>query len=240
MSVGEKTAERSFASKLSDYLQNADYKIAASGKDRKDVYKLRYQCYLKEKAILPNIDEQFVDDYDAMDNCWVFGIHVDGKLASAIRFHLISPNTAYGPAMDVFPDIVRPMIAKGMTIIDPTRLVVDQSVSKTHPELPFATMRVACMASEYFNADYCLATVRGEHQAFYRRVFDFKPICEPRPYPTLLKPIALLAGDMSKVRDKVAQRYPVFVSSFTERRMLLEQPKSEIELADYYRQTATA
>lgn len=240
MRVETKQSQKSFAHKLSDYLQDADYKIAATKKDRDEIYSLRYECYLKEKAIRENSERKFTDDYDELDNCWVFGIHVDGKLTSSIRFHQISPSKPYGPAMDVFPDIVRPMIAQGMTIIDPTRLVVDQSASKLHPELPFATMRVACMASEYFNANYCLATVRSEHQAFYRRVFDFKPLCKPRPYPTLLKPIALLAGDMKAVRDKVAERYPVFVSSFTERRMLFEQPKSAEEIFDFYKSVASA
>lgn len=232
--------KRSFSNRLSDYLQDADYRIAATNLDRGQIFGLRYKCYVREEAILPNAQKRFKDDYDDMDNCWIFGVHVENKLVSSIRFHTISPSKSYGPAMDVFPDIVRPMIARGMTIIDPTRLVVDPIASKLHPELPFATMRVACMASEHFKANYCLATVRAEHQAFYKRVFDFKPICEPRPYPTLLKPIALLAGDMAKVRDRVAERYPIFVSSFTERRLLLEQPKSEHEILSLNQPAASA
>lgn len=230
MSVGQKTDGLSFSKRLNGYLQDVDYRVAASTEDRERIFRLRYKAYLKEGAIRPNADETFHDAYDDLDNCWIFGIHMDGKLVSSIRFHVISRQARKGPALDVFPDIVAPMLDKGYTIIDPTRLVVDEQASKLHPELPYVTMRVACMASEYFEARYCLATVRREHQAFYQRIFRFEKVCEPRPYPTLLTPISLVAGDMARVRDDVAERYPIFVSSFTERRMLFEQPKSENEL----------
>lgn len=231
MSVGTSSGERGFLKKLNGYLQDADYRVAARSQDRNEIYHLRYREYLREGAILPNTEQLFTDDYDQLDNCWLFGVHMDGRLVSSIRFHVISPDTPRGPALDVFPDVVMPMIEQGLTVIDPTRLVVDQSASRLYPELPYVTMRVACMASEYFEARYCLATVRSEHRAFYQRIFRFEKVCEPRHYPTLLKPISLLAGNMAKVRDDVAERYPIFVSSFTERRMLFEQPKSEEELA---------
>lgn len=233
MSVGIEGRERSFSRRLSDYLQDVDYRVAATDAEREAIYRLRYQCYLKEEAILPNRSQRFKDDYDDFGNCWIFGIHMGDRLVSSIRFHVLSPETPAGPASDVFPDIVRPMIENGLTVIDPTRLVVDHEMSRQYPELAYVTMRIACMASEHFEAAFCLATVRAEHQAFYRRIFNFVPVCEPRPYPTLLKPISLLAGDMAKVRDEVAERYPIFASSFTERRMLFEQPKSEKELAAF-------
>ena len=232
MSIVEVEDKKPFVKRLNGYLQDADYRVAASRAERRAIFHLRYESYLREGAIHPNRDEMFRDDYDEMDNCWLFGVHMDGRLVSSIRFHAVSPGNPKGPAVDVFPDVVKPMIEAGITVIDPTRLVVDQTASKLYPELPYVTMRVACMASEYFEAKYCLATVRAEHRAFYQRIFRFEKVCEPRPYPALLKPISLLAGDMARVRNDVADRYPVFASSFTERRMLFEQPKSESELAE--------
>jgi hypothetical protein len=65
-----------------------------------------------------------------------------------------------------------------------------------------------------------LATVRAEHQAFYRKVFGHRLICEPRHYPSLSKPICLMALDYALARDRVAERNPFFRSTFFERRML--------------------
>jgi hypothetical protein len=65
-----------------------------------------------------------------------------------------------------------------------------------------------------------LATVRVEHQAFYRRVFGHRVICDARHYPSLTKPISLMALDYPTARDRVLQRNPFFRSSLFERRML--------------------
>lgn len=232
MSVGSLSNARPFAQRLSGYLQDADYRVASSEADREAIFRLRYRAYLREGAIEPNPQQRFTDSYDDMDNCWMFGIHLDDRLVSSIRFHVISPEQPRGPAYDVFPDIIRPMIQDGQTVVDPTRLVVDRAMTELYPELPYVTIRAAFMAAEYYEAEYMLATVRKEHQAFYRRFFGFKQLCEPRPYPTLLKPISLLAANMPLQRDTVVERYPIFLSSYTERRMLFEQPRVDVDMME--------
>ena len=212
----------SFATKLLRYLQEADYKLADSASERQEIYRLRYDAYRREGVIDENRSRMFYDAYDSFDNCWIFGVFLDEKLASSIRFHVLSPENRKGPALDVFPDIVSPMLDKGMTLIDPTRLVASVEASRKYPEISFMAMRIACMAYEYFNADYCLVTVRKEHVAFYKRVFKAKMFCEPRPYPLLKSPICLLCLDVRDFREEITRRYPIFESSFTERRMIFE------------------
>jgi hypothetical protein len=120
----------------------------------------------------------------------------------------------------VFPDQLAPEIAAGRTIVDPTRFVIDRASSRAHPQLSYVTVRLAWLAAEFFTADLLLATVRVEHQAFYARVFGHRPVCEARPYPSLTKPISLMACDYPARRDQVLRRYPFFRSAFFERRML--------------------
>ena len=43
-----------------------------------------------------------------------------------------------------------------------------------------------------------------------------------RPYPTLAKPICLMAVDFRKVRDSVLRRYPFLESTAEERRAIFE------------------
>ncbi len=229
-----------FIERLNGYLQDADYRVASSASDREHLFKLRYQCYRRENTILENAEGRFTDDYDRMDNCWLFGVHLNGRLVSSIRFHIISPEAPKGPAFDVFPDIVPPMVAAGKTIVDPTRLVVDRPMTELYPELPYVTIRAAFMAAEYFDAEFMLATVRQEHQAFYKRLFGFKELCEPRPYPMLLKPISLLAANMPLQRDDVVGKFPIFLSSYTERRMLFEQNNLENEMDTFFPYAANA
>ena len=85
------------------------------------------------------------------------------------------------------------------------------------------TVRLGSMAGVYFQADYGLAIVRPEHQAFYRRVFLQETWCEPRLYPGLVKPVGLMAAHFPTVRERVLARYPFLRSSGFERRMLFER-----------------
>lgn len=213
-----------FAIRLLELLQKFDYRIAQSNADKEEIYRLRYNSYLREGAINSNSSALFNDVYDEFDNCWILGIYLGDKLASSLRLHVISPQCPTGPAMDVFPDIVGPMIHdQGLTLIDPTRFVADFEVAEEYPEIPFLTLRTVFMAVDYFKAEISLATVRKEHAAFYHRVFASEVLSEPRPYPSLKTPIALLGMDVENVRNKVVSRYPVFESSFTERRTIFEK-----------------
>ena len=65
--------------------------------------------------------------------------------------------------------------------------------------------------------------MRAEHQAFYRRVFLQEPLCEPRLFPGLLKPVGLMAAHYPTLREKVFARYPYLHSSAFERRMLFDR-----------------
>ncbi len=79
------------------------------------------------------------------------------------------------------------------------------------------------MAANHFNAKHTLAAVRPEHQAFYKRVFKHRPMCGPRLYPPLIKPLTLMTTDYREITDYVYRRYPFFHSTAVERRMLFER-----------------
>ena len=206
-----------------DLLDNVDYRLAETPEEREEIYRLRYRAYLREGAIRPSTDQRVTDRFDDMLNSWIFGVYLDGVLASSIRISVASPENPVCPSMDVFPDLLKSELKAGKTIIDPTRFVADPSREKRFPELPYVTLRLAYISCGFFNADLGLASVRAEHQAFYRRVFMYQPLSAPRDYPGLIKPICLMAVDYPAMRDKVFERYPYLRSSYFERRMLFRR-----------------
>jgi N-acyl-L-homoserine lactone synthetase len=207
-------------------LQRVDYRRAETAEDRDALFRLRYAAYLREGAIPASPGERYCDAFDETDNAWIFGVYVDGELASSIRLHVATRQSPALPALNVFSDLLSPEIAAGKVLIDPTRFVADRAASRRHPELCYVTTRLAVLASEYFNADLLLATVRAEHQAFYRRVFGHRLICDPRPYPSLSKPISLMALDYGMARERLVHRNPFFRSSHFERRMLFARERA--------------
>ncbi|MCP4070242.1 MAG: hypothetical protein GY742_00705 [Hyphomicrobiales bacterium] len=225
MATSVKREPLRFTDGLMDYLQLVDYRLAESAVERENIYQFRYHSYLRENLIEENQFKRFCDDYDQMDNCWTFGVDHHHHMVSSIRIHVATGKYPRSPTLDVFPDIVGPMLEDGNKIIDLTRFVTDPSATSFSSALPFLTMRLIFMACEYFEADYCLAPVSVAHSPFYRRVFGLTKVAEPRQFHQLLKtPLCLMQGDLAKILYGLIDRYPVFRSTFTERRMLFERP----------------
>jgi hypothetical protein len=210
----------SLVDRVMKLLNRVDYRRIETAEEKDSVFRLRYQAYMREGAIAPNAHQTFSDSLDNAPNVSIFGVYLDGQLASSIRLHVASPACGELPALNVFADILGPQLAAGRTIIDPTRFVADRELSRRYPELCYVTTRLAWLASEYFETDLLLATVRLEHQAFYRRTFGHQAICPARHYPSLTKPISLMALDYAASRTSVPRRYPFFHSTHFERRML--------------------
>ena len=213
----------SLVDRIQQLLQRVDYRCAETPEDRAAIFRLRYEAYLREGAISANSTGQFSDPVDDRENTWIFGVYVDGELASSIRLSVTVPGIIYIPALDVFSDVLLGDILAGKKFIDPTRFVADRECSRRHPELPYVTLRLPWLALEYFNADYMLAAVRAEHQSFYKRLWGHKAVCAPRAYPNLQKPISLMTLDYREACARTYRRYPFFHSTQFERRMLFER-----------------
>ncbi|MEA2842136.1 MAG: hypothetical protein QOF41_3466 [Methylobacteriaceae bacterium] len=218
--------QSTFAERMGTLLDRIECRPAYTHADIEAFLRLRYEAYVKEGAVLPNDSQKLEDRFDLTGNAWNFGFYLDGLLVSAIRVHLLADHTHVSPALDAFPEILEPVIAAGKIVVDPNRFVVNPSVAREYPELPFVTVRAAYMGGVHFDADLMTATVRAEHQAFYRRYLSFKLACPPRHYPTLTKPLSLMLLDFKKDASTIAKRLPAFVSSATDRSGLYENSQA--------------
>ena len=220
---GHADANGSFSDRLAQLLARIEFRRADSGEQREAIFRLRYQAYTREGAISPNSSGMFSDHYDETDNAYLFGLYIDDELASSLRLHVASRECLDFPSLEVFPDLLQPKLDAGKVLVDSTRFVADEALSRLHRGLPYATLRLCMLAAEHFHADDLLAAVRVEHQAFYRRAFNHRLICEPRPYPQLAKPISLMTVHYPTAAGQLYRRYPFFRSTLFERRMLFER-----------------
>ncbi len=206
-----------------DLLDHVEYRLAATEVEKEAIFNLRYRAYLHEGAIEPRADQRLADRFDDLPNSWLFGVYLDGELKSSLRVSVATPDNDQTPAVDAFRDLLEPELAKGKVIVDPNRFVADPQSRAEYPELPYLTVRLGYLACGHFDADIGTATVRAEHRAFYRRLFLQEVLCEPRPYPTLTKPLCLMAADYRVVRDRIFERFPIMRSTALERQMLFER-----------------
>lgn len=214
----------SVTERIVQLLQRVEYRRADTEDQREAIYRLRYNAYLREGAIRPDFRRQFSDAFDDLGNSWIIGVHVDGELVGSMRLHLANGDCPETVATRTFPEHVVPVIRAGHTVIDPTRFVIDDAASRRDPELHYVTVRIGHMAAEHFNADYVFAAVRREHRPFYQRVFGHKSLCEPRPYPTLTKPLGLMALHYPSARERIVARFPFFRSTKAERASVFGAP----------------
>jgi N-acyl amino acid synthase FeeM len=200
-----------------------DYRPIETPEEKDQLYLMRYRAYAHGGLIPPSKSERYSDRYDDAPNALTFGIYVDGELCSSVRLHVLTSERRMSYTTDLFGDVLHPRLDRGEVFIDPARFVANPEKAQRYPELPYLTLRLAYLACEYFNANTGLALVRPAHQAFYRRVFMYETIAEPRPFPNALVKVALMASDFRARREKVLARFPIMRSSAFERRMLFDR-----------------
>lgn len=212
-----------FSGTLLDILDKVSYARVDPSVIDDPIYRLRYRAYTREGFMDHNPEEVCIDELDAAPNGMNFAVYIDGELVSSIRLHHLTPANPQSPSMKVFPDVLGPMLDKGMSFIDPSRFTADREASLAYPALPFLTLRMAAMASVHFRANQCLALVRTEHGPFYKRVFGSEKLADARSYPGLHFPTALFGASVDTIRSRVAQRFPFFLSTPEERGQLFSK-----------------
>lgn len=229
-----------FAATLMDILDQVEYRRIDLAALDDPVFRLRYDAYRREDFIPANSEEIATDDLDSVPNVMCYGIYIEGELVSSLRLHHLDAAHRHSPSMTAYADILHPLLDKGMHFIDPSRFTADRDAALAYPALPFLTLRLAAMACEYFRPDYCLSSIRQEHAAFYKRVFGSVQWAGERYLGGGIKfPVCLYAAAYGEIRDRVADRFPFFMSTPEEREAMFG-PGNEGRYLPMIRPTARA
>jgi hypothetical protein len=210
-----------FADRVLRLLEGVEHRIAETASEREAAYRLRYDAYARDRLIEPRASGQLHDPgFDDAPNCWITTTFIDGELASTFRLHVAhKPDDVY-PSGKVFGDVIAPRFAGARVILDPTRLAARLEYSRRYSAMAYIAVRPAWMAAVFFKADFVVATMREEHQAYYKRVFGYVPWCPPRDYPQVSCKIGCMGLDFAAVKERVEERYPFFRSTAAEREKL--------------------
>ena len=122
---------------------------------------------------------------------------------------------------------MNPLLDAGQTFIDPVRFAADPDIMREYPALPYLTLRVATMATDYFHTDYCLSVIKPNHRAFYKRIFNSHPLVEPRYFEKYDSNIELHASNAHVELQNIYDRFPFFNSQLCERRLMFA-PRQEL------------
>jgi hypothetical protein len=214
--------ERSrFVDHVLNLLERVECRRLEGADDRDAAYRIRYDAYRRENMVSPSDSQRLYDNvYDESPNGRMFGIFIDGEMASTIRIHAARNENDTLPSNAVFGDVILPRLREGRRIVDSTRFATKLEFSRQFPELAYVTVRLTWLAAEYFGANYHLAAIRPEHQAFYRRVFGHTAWTDEREYPRLNCVVVCMGLDFPARKQRVEARYPFFRSTWAEREKL--------------------
>lgn len=216
----EEQETSAFATRIAKLLERVEYRRADTAQDKEAIFRLRYEAYDREGFIQRNSLRLFTDPGDETSNAWLIGIYIDGVLASSIRLHIGSRPEHWMPVTESFEDVIAPRLAAGDLIVDATRHTSRPEFTRAYPFLPHLTMRCGFVAEDYFDADFMTGTCRAEYQPAFRRMYGSVTWAEPRPYPPLNRPHALMAYYCKEKRRATRARYPFLNSTPEEQRAL--------------------
>lgn len=215
-----------FSRSVMELLERIEYRRCESGEDLEAVYRLRYKAFHSHGLLDTIVEQKLVDHLDESPNCYSYGVFMDNELVSTVRLHHLTKEVPAAPSMTVFGDLLMPRLARGETFIDPSRLAIDPDVSSSaNRALPYVTLRLAVIANTYFDTTSCVSMIRGEHGAFYNRVFGSVQVGAPRLYPPFTMPIYFYESRCSENMAPTLERFPFFRSTAFERRMLFFRPE---------------
>lgn len=200
-----------------DLMDRIEYRRVETTEDLETVGALRAKAYQAHN--LTTHKGSMIDDLDYKENAYIFTVYYEERLISTIRLHHMTADQRDSTSIKLFPDVLNPLLDQGMTFIDPVRHASDPELMGELP-LPFLTLRLGAMATEYFDTNYCLAPVRRAHSAFYRRFFGATQLAEERKLEGIHDPIGLFAGRLVSSNTRLMDRYPFFRSTPRERELL--------------------
>lgn len=222
------TGAGNFSQKLMSLLDRVEYRRVENSEDMEEVARIRYKAY-KMADILTLNGSTLIDDIDFDSHAYIFGVYFEEKLISTVRIHHVTPDHRVSSTGSVYPDEINAFLDAGMSLIDPVRFAADPAILGEMPAIPYFTLRIAAMATDYFQADRVLQLVSPQHAAFYKRVFLAKTIVEPRKNCGKYNiELTLMATEANEIRTGLYRRYPFFQSEAFERRLMFARG-SEME-----------
>jgi hypothetical protein len=115
------------------------------------------------------------------------------------------------------------LLDAGLTLIDPARFAADPEMTADLSWIPYLTLRPTIVAAAYFRASRVLQFCRPPHAAFYKRVFYADTIVPGQLAKNYGIDMTLMATNVIEVGRKLLTRYPFFISSASEQRMMFSR-----------------
>jgi hypothetical protein len=218
LNILRKTAHNSFNERAMRSMDEIEYRRVYTAEDLEPVITLRQKAY-RAHSVYVNHSQPMTDEQDLDMRFYTFAVYRREQLISTLRVHIVNSENLACNSRDYFPDVIDPLIAQGLSFMDPTRFAIDPEITEDVNVIPLITLRLGFMAAKHFGTDFCLSMIKESHMAFYRKVFKSTQLTPFLPFSAVNSPYALFASPKG-LESAICQSYPLFQSTETERGLL--------------------
>jgi hypothetical protein len=199
-------------------LDDIEYRRAFTQDEIAAIAEVRQRAY-EDADIYNGASPSFTDAVDFDPRAYVFGVYWRERLVGTMRVHVLSADNPATNSTKYFPSVLDPLVAQGLTFMDPARFAILPNLDKEIPGLATIVLRLGLAAVRHFNCDFGLATIKEGHAGFYRRVFNYTQMTPVQSFPPLKQKFALFSTSRSNI-DTVCANFPVLDGLPTEAKLL--------------------
>lgn len=173
--------------------------LAGAQAQKEDIFRLRYDAYVADGLIGENHDGILADKYDFETASVLYGVTLQGRLVSTIRLSILSGDKRSSVSYEAFGEYLDPILDRGETIVDGTRLAVRCGDKAARRDVLLYTLALTANFASTRMVGHGSIAVRENHIPFYKR-YGFDVVGEPRLYNGMLTPRTLMIIDLAKQR----------------------------------------
>ena len=194
---------------------NLHLEIADTETKRQQLFRLRYQAYLAEGAINPRENCSFSDIYDDLDTSILFVVLDDsGQAVGSLRFSVEPPISRTPPQLpkscpelNMYPKIISVLMKDSRPIASGSRFSVMPNY-KYRTSVAMLLMLAQTYAAKAIGSKWGIATARGSHLSFYKRLLKMDVIGTAKLMPELNYSYNLLVVNLDLTYQGGIKKFP--------------------------------
>jgi hypothetical protein len=159
--------------------------------ERRKIFKLRYDAFTRDGLIRENPYGSLSDWQDDDPATTTYGVTLKGKLVATIRLCMVGAEARDCMTHAEFAEIIDPILERGETIADGSRLAVLCDDPATRRRVLVYTLGIAVGYAREHGANLGMMLARHQHASFYERC-GFEQIFGPCAYEESLVPLTLM------------------------------------------------
>jgi hypothetical protein len=188
-------------------------RIFTCDEDRDHLFAARYRGFRDAGHDIQSPDGRYRDRYDDLPSTLLIGVYAGARPVGTMRVCTWHSETGGGvPCEEVYTEVAGIKAAAAGPVVELSRLAVEHgAVPMARRTAVYAQLvRMGLLVCFATDVDRTLVAAHAQWRTFYERIFGFRMVAGPEPYPPGNDPVILLHRSFRTGSKRSALRNPFF------------------------------